>query len=75
MADFVDEGIAEILSLVLARPVSPGETLSRDDEPKWDSLKHLEIIFALEEAFDVAFSAEEIGSVKSSADLVAKVRG
>jgi acyl carrier protein len=75
MADPVEQGIAEILSLVLGRPVAPGEAFSREDDPRWDSLKHLEIIFAAEEAFGVAFSAEEIGRVKSAADLIAKVRG
>lgn len=69
----VDETLAEILSLVLERPIAPGEDLRREDEARWDSLKHLEIIFATEAAFGVSFSAEEIGEVMSIADLRAKV--
>jgi acyl carrier protein len=75
MVEQIEEGVAEIVSLTLGRPVAPGEPLTRDDEPKWDSLKHIEIIFAVEGAFGVAFSPEEIGEVRSVADLVAKVRG
>ena len=75
MADPIDDGIAEILTLALERPVAPGEALTRDDEPRWDSLKHLEIIFAIEGAFGVAFTPEEIGEVNSVAGLAAKVRG
>lgn len=73
MTERIDAEIAEILSLTLARPVAPGENLTRDDEPKWDSLKHLEIVFAVEGAYGVAFSPEEIAAVTSVADLKAKV--
>ena len=73
MPDQLDAGIAEILTLVLGRPVAAGEDLKRADEAKWDSLKHLEIIFAVEGAYGVAFSAEEIGAVEGVADLKTKV--
>lgn len=73
MADQTDQTLAEILSMVLERPVGPGEALARTDEPKWDSLKHLEIVFAVEAAFGVSFSAEEIADLKDVAALRAKV--
>lgn len=74
MTDQVDT-VAEILTLVLERPVAPGEAVFRQDEPKWDSLKHLEIIMALEAAFEVSFTADEMAGVKGSDDLLRKVGG
>ncbi len=72
MTERIDAEIAEILSLTLGRPVAPGQNLTRADEPKWDSMKHLEIIFAVEGAFGVAFTPDEIAAVSSAADLKAK---
>lgn len=73
MTEQIDVEIAEILSLALDRTVTPSENLTREVEPKWDSLKHLEIIFAVEGAYGVAFSPEEIAAVAGAADLKAKV--
>lgn len=73
MTDQIDTEIAEILSLTLGRPVSASEGLTREAEPKWDSLKHLEIIFAVEGAYGVSFTPEEIAEVAGAADLKAKV--
>lgn len=73
MTERIDAEIAEILSLTLGRPVAADEGLKRADEPKWDSLKHLEIIFAVEGAYGVSFSPDEIAAVASAADLRTKV--
>jgi acyl carrier protein len=73
MTERIDAEIAEILSLTLGRPVAAGEDLKRADEAKWDSLKHLEIIFAVEGAYGVAFSPDEIAAVASVFDLKSKV--
>lgn len=68
-----DELLADILSTILEQPVTPGQVLRRADVAKWDSLKHLEIVFAVEAAFEVAFTAEEIAQITGSEDLKAKV--
>jgi acyl carrier protein len=73
MTERIDAEIAEILSLILGRPVAAAENLKRADEAKWDSLKNLEIVFAVEAAYGVAFSADEIAAVSGVADLRAKV--
>jgi len=67
--------LAEILTLVLERPVAPAETVLREAEPKWDSLKHIEIVMAVEAAFGVSFSAEEMGALTGSADILQKIGG
>ena len=56
-----------ILSSILGKTVN-AET-SRASEPAWDSLKHMEIIFAVEGKWGVAFSEEEMASISSVADL------
>jgi acyl carrier protein len=73
MSDPIDAQLAEILALALEREVAPGEELGREDETRWDSLKHLEIIFAVEDAFGVSFSADEIAAATCVADLRRKV--
>jgi acyl carrier protein len=61
--------IAEILSTILQRPIAHNELVVRDNEEKWDSLKHIEIVFALESALDIELTEDEIGAIKSSSDL------
>ena len=73
MTERIDAEIAEILSLILGRPVAADENLNRADEAKWDSLKHLEIIFAVEGAYGVSFSPDEIAALAGAADLRNKV--
>jgi acyl carrier protein len=59
--------IIKIISEVLETPV--GATASQATCEKWDSLQHLNIIVALEEAFDLSFEPEEIAEMKSVAAI------
>ena len=43
------------------------ENLSTKKSAKWDSLKHLDLIFSLEEQFKLKFSNKEITTIKSFA--------
>lgn len=40
------------------------------DSEIWDSLKKVEVIFAVEDEYDFAFDPEEIGSMKTPDDLI-----
>jgi acyl carrier protein len=40
----------------------------------WDSLKHVELMIAVEAGFGVRFKAIELGRMKNVGDLVDKVR-
>ena len=62
--------VAELLSLSVGRQIALTESVTRDSEPTWDSLKHVELIFMLEERFGVQFSEEEMASLRSSDDIV-----
>jgi acyl carrier protein len=73
----VDQAIANeirgILSRALKRPVEDGEDVLRVNEPKWDSLKHMEILFSIEDAFDIQYDEDELASLNSLTALVSSV--
>lgn len=43
---------------------------SRENTPQWDSLKHIEIIFCLEEELAVEFSEEQLKQLNSVRQIV-----
>jgi len=53
--------LLRIISIIMEAPI---EELNKESSPdnveKWDSLKHMNLILALEEEFNIAFSDEEI---------------
>jgi acyl carrier protein len=65
--------IAQTLSAVLRRHVSPDDKVMRENEPKWDSLGHAEIILTLEDAFGITFDESEIIEISDSEALKALI--
>jgi acyl carrier protein len=49
--------------------------LTARDVSDWDSLSHIRLMVAIEEAFDIHFSTSEITSFKNVGDLVACIEG
>jgi acyl carrier protein len=45
--------------------VDPGAPLSRASVERWDSLKHIEVIFALEDEFEVTIPEDRFESLDS----------
>jgi acyl carrier protein len=45
------------------------DEISQKNCSKWDSLNHLNLIVALESAFNVSFEPEEIAVMKSLSDI------
>ena len=60
------EKINEVMAQVLAIPV---ESINADTSPKnvvqWDSLKHMQLIFALEEEFGITFADDTVPNLIS----------
>lgn len=50
--------------------MEPVDDTNREDMPEWDSLKNIEILFALEEAFEVEFAEEELTRLGSLNKIV-----
>jgi acyl carrier protein len=57
--------LAEIFAVVFGRPIP--DAAGRNDVPEWDSLKHMQLVFAVEEQFGLQFSEEEIPRLDSMA--------
>ena len=68
----VEDVVATVMSAALGRSVSVGEFVSRENEDAWDSLKHMEIIFAVEAALGVEFTEDDIAAIRDTAGLKAK---
>ena len=57
-----NEDVRRLLGTALQKPIGEGN-VARSSEPAWDSLKHLEFIFLLEEYFGVRLSEDEISGL------------
>jgi len=72
----MDSGIDQLIARVLEIPEQGiTDELSFQSIPQWDSMKHLELISALEEAYDVEIEAEQIVELSQVAAIRAFVRG
>lgn len=66
----LDSRLREVMAGVLEVPPSAiGDGFARDAAPAWDSLAHLRLVSALEEAFGVRFTMQEVGELTSFAAL------
>ncbi len=70
----VDSRVREVMAGVL--DVNAGEIddgFRRDDASAWDSMNHLRLISALEEAFGIRFTMKEVGEMESFGDVRQRV--
>ena len=56
-------------SRALGRPITPG-CYAVADLPEWDSLRHVELVFELEESFGVSIPPDTIAALFSDTDTV-----
>ena len=62
----MNERVRHILGVVLEMPeLEIGEGLSAEDTSNWDSIRHLNLVMALEDVFGVSFSSDELGRLTS----------
>jgi len=60
----INEKIRIIMSAVFEVPIEEiTEESSSDNIESWDSLKHLNLILALEEEFEITIPDEEVGNL------------
>jgi acyl carrier protein len=63
---FSEEKLKQVMGAILGiPPESVGPGTSTDTVEGWDSLKHMRLIIALEEAFDVTIPDEEVATMTS----------
>ena len=65
--------VLDVFEAVLKRTFEEGENITRQDTPEWDSLKHMEVIFALEDELGIEFSEDELVRLDSLAKIVESV--
>jgi acyl carrier protein len=65
MEPAADDRIREVMAGVLeVEPDAIGPAFGRADAPLWDSLNHLRLVTALEEAFGIRFSMREVAELE-----------
>lgn len=71
----MEQRIRQTLSDVLGLDVGDIQpSTSRANTAAWDSLKHIEVVMALEAEFDISLSVEEIEGLNSVADITRTVQ-
>lgn len=71
----LESTVRDTLGVVLGRAIPSDDPVLRHDQPDWDSLKHIELVFALEDALGVRFEADEIGELTDVAAIVRLAEG
>ena len=56
--------------MILRRPIGETENPSRHTEAAWDSLKHVEIAFLLEDHFGIRLTERDIASLSDVEQIV-----
>jgi acyl carrier protein len=67
----VELDVRDLLQRVLRLRDQPCDGLVRADVAEWDSLKHMEIVFALEDRYGVRFDESEFPALDSPASITA----
>jgi acyl carrier protein len=66
----IEQSVIAALAAVLKCEV--GADTSRQNTPQWDSLKHIEIIFSVEDELGIEFSEKEMAGLDSVAEIVSR---
>ena len=62
--------------LELAREIFPTEvdkTSSMENHEEWDSLNHIQFLFAIEEEFSIKFEPEELSKLTAISSIVSAI--
>jgi acyl carrier protein len=66
MEKSINDRIFDVMSITFEIPMDKlNENSSKDDIEEWDSLKHLNLVLALEEEFGINIPDEEVGDMIS----------
>ena len=64
----LETGVIAVLAVALKCEVTADS--SRKNTPRWDSLRHIEVIFALEDEFGLQYSEEDMADFDSVRAIV-----
>ncbi|HEY3244500.1 MAG TPA: acyl carrier protein [Phycisphaerae bacterium] len=67
----MNEALRKLLADVFGvKPEKISERDSHETIPAWDSLRHLQMVMALEQQYGIQIDTEQIANIKSVADVV-----
>ena len=66
----INKKLIEIFSLVFGKEFTTEDNLSMESFEDWSSLKHIELIVALEEYFEVSIKPENIPELTSKEKII-----
>lgn len=70
----MDEKLVDILEDIFdLEPEEISDDLTHEDVPMWDSLNHLKLITAVEQAYGIEFAMTDVQSIDSIATLKAAI--
>ncbi|HOU59886.1 MAG TPA: acyl carrier protein [Kiritimatiellia bacterium] len=67
----VESRLLDVFEAILEHPVS--REVNRQSDGAWDSLRHMQLVFAVEAAFPVQFGEEEIPRLNSFRDFLERI--
>ena len=70
----LERDVEDLLTRVLQLPHGASRPLRREETVLWDSLKHVEIVFALEDAYGVQFDETEFAAMTSAQVIASMLR-
>jgi acyl carrier protein len=70
MSQEVVNEVIELLRGVLQHEGELTAEMTREDIPKWESIKHVQVIDVLEQEYNIQLSMDEIMEIQSVQDIV-----
>jgi len=70
----IESEVRELVLRFLELADEPHREIRRTSVDQWDSLKHMEIVFALEDRYDVRFDESEFAELDSPAAIARALR-
>ena len=62
--------VCAVLTTALGRAIHPGAAVDRLNEERWTSLKHIEILFMVEQELGIRFTPDQVVRLNSLAELL-----
>jgi len=69
----IEQKVSAVFSKILRMQFENNHSITREHLSKWDSLKHIEIMFALEDDLVVEFTEQELVDLDSFQNIVEAV--
>lgn len=66
--------VRSIMSMVFNTSVAEHHAVKRVSMPQWDSLKHVELLFVIEDEFNIEFDKAELSSLDSLQSIVSAIQ-